>query len=94
MKWIGATNTFVRAPFVVEGVLIGLAGAVIPLVCFFFLYQKGIVLAMSRCGVLSGFMHFLPVGQLYKVLLPVALFLGAGIGFFGSFFTIRRQLKV
>lgn len=94
VKWIGATNAFVRTPFVVEGVVIGLVGAALPLAGFYFLYQEAVTLVMSRFGILSGFLAFLPVTDVYRVLLPVALLLGAGIGFCGSFFTIRRQLKV
>lgn len=94
VKWIGATNAFVRTPFVVEGVVIGLVGAALPLAGLYFLYQEAVTLVMSRFGILSGFLAFLPVTDVYRVLLPVALLLGAGIGFCGSFFTIRRQLKV
>lgn len=94
VKWIGATNAFVRAPFVVEGLLIGLIGAALPLIALYFLYGQAVSIVMNRFGILSSLLVFLPVETVFQVLMPVALLLGAGIGFFGSFFTIRRQLKV
>ena len=94
VKWIGATNAFVRAPFVVEGLLIGLIGAALPLIALYYLYEKTVRMVMSRFGILSNLLTFLPAGTVFRVLVPVALLLGAGIGFCGSFFTIRRQLKV
>lgn len=94
MKLIGATDFFVRAPFVVEGMLIGLIGAAIPLVILYFLYTKIIGHVMENFGILSNFLVFMPVQQLFKVLLPVGLLLGVGIGFIGSFSTVRKHLKI
>ena len=94
MRLIGATNFMIRAPFIVEGVMIGLIGALIPLAGTYFLYTKGIVYLSERFHVLSNLFYFVPVGEIYPLLIGAALILGVGIGFFGSFFTIRRSLKV
>ncbi|MEF9916794.1 MAG: permease-like cell division protein FtsX [Lachnospiraceae bacterium] len=94
MKYIGAKDSFVRAPFVIEGLLIGLVGAIIPLVTLYFLYNKAIVYIMTRFSLLNNILDFLPVGTVYKTLLPAGLMLGVGIGFVGSFFTIKKHLKV
>ena len=94
MKLIGATDFFVRAPFIVEGLIIGLIGAAIPLFVFYFLYKQTILVVEEKFGILSSLLQFLPVKELYHTLLPVALLLGIGIGFIGSFITIRKHLKV
>ena len=94
MKLIGATDFFVRAPFIVEGILIGLIGAALPLTAFYFLYKQVIQVIEEKFSVLSGILQFLPAGELYRILLPVGLILGIGIGFLGSFITIRKHLKV
>lgn len=94
MRLIGATNFMIRAPFIVEGVLIGLMGAVIPLAGMYFLYTKTVVYLMERFHILSNMLYFIPIGEIYPLMVGVALILGIGIGFFGSFFTIRKYLKV
>lgn len=94
MKLIGATNGFVKAPFVVEGIIIGLIGASIPLALLYFLYTKLINFMGDKFNILTGLLQFLPVGEMFRILLPVGLALGVGIGFFGSFFTIRKHLRV
>lgn len=94
MKYIGAKDGFVRAPFVIEGVVIGLIGAIIPLVLLYFMYGKAVSYILTRFNLLNNILDFLPVTEVYKVLLPVGLVLGVGIGFVGSFFTIRKHLKV
>ena len=94
MKYIGAKNSFVRMPFVIEGLLIGLVGATIPLTALFFLYEKAVSYILMKFQVLSNLLTFLPVTEVYKTLLPVGIALGLGIGFVGSFFTIRKHLKV
>lgn len=94
MRLIGATNFMIRAPFIVEGVVIGLIGAVIPLAGMYVLYTRMVVYLMERFHILSNMLYFIPIGNIYSVMVAVSMALGVGIGFFGSFFTIRRSLKV
>ncbi len=94
MKLIGATDFFVRAPFMVEGILIGLIGSVIPLSVLFIMYRKIIAYVGERFRWLNGILDFLPVEKVFATLVPVALVLGLGIGFLGSFMTIRKHLRV
>ncbi len=94
MKLIGAKDSFVRAPFIVEGITIGLIGSVIPLALLYFLYEKIVTYVSDTFAVLSSMINFVPVNELFEVLLPVSLVLGVGIGFIGSRFTLRRHLKV
>ena len=94
MKYIGATDFFVRAPFVVEGLIIGLVGATIPLGIIYFIYNNAITFVMERFSVLGDLLSFLPVDTVFAILIPVSLGLGAGIGFIGSFVTVRKHLRV
>ena len=94
MKLIGATDYFVRAPFVVEGVLIGLIGSVLPLLVLYLMYGRVISYIVNRFVFLNNVLNFLPVSVVFKTLVPVALILGVGIGFLGSRFTIRKHLSV
>lgn len=94
MKLIGATNLFVRAPFLIEGMLIGLIGAAIPLLLWFMIYGRVISYAMNNFSALTSIMTFLPVNDVFRTLLPVGVLLGMGIGLIGSIFTIRKHLKV
>lgn len=94
MKYIGATDFFVRSPFVIEGMLIGLFGSAIPLGVIYFIYNNAIYYVQDRFQVLSGILQFLPVGVIFETLIPVSLAIGVGIGFLGSFTTVRKHLRV
>ena len=94
MKLIGATDYMIRAPFVVEGVIIGLIGASIPLIAIYFLYRSTVEYVVTKFSILSGLFQFLPVEAIFPYMAVTALSLGLGIGFFVSFFTIRKHLKV
>ena len=94
MKYIGAKDFVVRSPFVIEGLIIGLFGAIIPLALLYFLYDKAVVYIMEKFSILKNIITFLPVGNVYIYLLPIGLAMGIGIGFLGSYFTVRKHLRV
>ncbi len=95
MKLIGSTNAFVRLPFILEGIIIGLIGAAIPLVILYFLYDKAVQYLVNRFNVLNDFMNgLIPVNRVFILLLPVGIVLGIGIGLIGSVATVRKHLKV
>lgn len=94
MKYIGATDSFVRSPFVLEGIVLGVIGAAIPLAALYFLYNSVVQYILSKFNVLTGIVDFIPVGQIYQTLLPIGLLLGIGIGLVGSFWTTRKHLNV
>ena len=94
MKYIGAKDFVVRSPFVIEGLIIGIFGAAIPLTLLYFLYDRAVEYIMTRFRILQNIIDFLPVGTVYQILLPIGLVMGIGIGFLGSFFTVRKHLKV
>lgn len=94
MKYIGAKDFVVRSPFVIEGLIIGVFGAAIPLALLYVLYDKAVAYVMTRFSILKNIITFLPVRSVYIYLLPIGLVMGIGIGFFGSFFTVRKHLRV
>lgn len=94
MKLIGATNSFARTPFLIEGVIIGLVGGMVPLAVLFFGYKELAGYVVREFKLLTGVLQFLPAEELFRTLFPIALILSVGIGFFGSFFTTRKHLKV
>lgn len=94
MKYVGATDGFVEAPFFVEGLTIGLIGAAVPVTILYFLYNNIIGAIASKFSLLSSILTFLPAGQVFAVLIPVSLVLGLAIGFLGSFFALRKHANV
>ena len=94
MRLIGATNFMIRAPFMVEGTILGLIGAAVPIGAMFFLYNKTVEFVMERFQLLSGVIRFLPIGEVYPTMAAISLALGGGLGFAVSFMTIRKHLRV
>ena len=94
MKYIGATDYFVRAPFVVEGMIIGAIGAAVPLGIIYVVYNTVVEFVVERFEMLSSLLNFIPVSEIFATLVPISLGLGIGIGFLGSFTTVRKHLRV
>lgn len=94
MKLIGATDFFVKAPFIVEGVVIGLIGSGLPLLVLHYFYNSVVVYVNDKFMGISNWLHFISVGEVFDSLIPISLCLGVGIGFLGSFVTIRKHLRV
>lgn len=94
MKYIGANDFFIRVPFIIEGMLIGLVGAALPLVIVYNIYNKVLEYVTSSFVIISEMLNFLPIDTVFDFLLPVSLLLGVGIGFLGSIGTVRKHLYV
>lgn len=94
MKYIGATDFFTRSPFVIEGIVIGLIGSFIPLIAVYFIYNEAMMYVAKRFPSLSQLMEFLPVEAVFTNLVPVCIGIGVGIGFIGSYTTVRKHLSV
>lgn len=100
MRLIGATNGMIRAPFVIEGTIIGSIGAFIPLVLLIYFYTR--ILATYRTyleqstglALFSDMVELVPIHEILPALLLAGLLLGTASGFFVSFFTVRKHLKV
>lgn len=94
MRLMGASDFFIRAPFIVEGVVIGIVGAAIPLVILLFSYNFIIEYITSKFNVILKWLSFLEAGQVFQILIPLCFLIGIGIGFIGSFVTVRRHLDI
>ena len=97
MRLIGATDFMIRAPFVVEGLLIGLLGALIPLAAVYYIYGRVMeyfIAWLSGLGTGFELMGLVPLDIIFPYLAGCGLLFGAGIGFIVSFFTIRKHLRV
>lgn len=94
MRLMGASDFFIRAPFIVEGVVIGIIGASIPLVILIVSYDSIINYINNKFNLLSGWLTFLEAAQIFRILIPVCLLIGIGVGFLGSFFTVRKHLNI
>ena len=79
MKYIGAKDFVVRSPFVIEGIIIGIFGALIPLALLYVLYDKAVQFIMEKFSILQNIIDFLPVWSVYRYLLPIGLAMGIGI---------------
>lgn len=94
MKLIGSTDFFVRFPFIVEGVIIGLIGAVIPVAILTVIYNKAMSYLITEFTSFTSKISFVSSNEIFAFMVPVALIIGAGIGFIGSMITIRKHLRV
>jgi len=91
MKYVGATNWFIRWPFILEGLLMGLVGAVIPLVALYYLYQY----ALDWVAVNNlAFISMLPLQEVILEVGRYLLPLGICLGILGSGFSIGRFLRI
>ncbi|MGP1433118.1 MAG: permease-like cell division protein FtsX [Catonella sp.] len=94
MRMVGATDFFISAPFIIEGVVIGIIGAVLPLGLLYFIYNSAVKVLSERFNTLVNILVFIDIRDEFRVLVPVSLVIGIGIGFVGSFFTVRRHIDV
>ncbi len=94
MKYVGATDWFIRWPFIIEGLIIGLIGAAIPSVLCFFGYYKLYGFFTSQYSALRSIIELRTAEDLFIVIIPVSLLVGMLIGAVGSISSIRKHLNV
>lgn len=93
MKYIGATNWFIRGPFLVEGIIIGLISALAAGGIVYIVYSNALeVIGMKVMTILSS--PLVPAEYLMQNLLIIFIALGVGIGSTGSIISMRRFLEV
>ena len=93
MHLIGASDFFIRGPFIVEGLIIGLLGVFIPLSVLYALYYKVIAAVASRFSGIFSDVKFVSIKEVFSFILPISFAMGLGIGVLGSSFTLSKQLK-
>jgi len=94
MKYVGATNSFIRWPFIVEGIIIGVLAALFTMLIIYFGYTivvQKIMLALSHIKISVALLTF---KELYKLILIVYMTLGIGIGVLGSSISMKKYLEV
>jgi len=93
MKYIGATNWFIRWPFIIEGMTLGFLGAAIALgsvyVLYGFIFSK---LSSEAYSLIGGYL--LPISTIFDNIAIIFASMGIGIGVLGSLVSLRRYLKV
>lgn len=94
MKYVGATDWFIRWPFIIEGIIIGLVGALIPTILGLPLYGKTISLFYQYVPFVENFVRFRLTGDVFSFVLPAALCFGVLLGVIGSVTSIRKHLQV
>ena len=94
MKYVGAGDFIVRGPLVIEGMLIGLIGSLIPLALIYVLYGEAVEYFSSKFSILSMFLQFYSPAVIFQKLMPITLGVGVGIGILGSLSSVRRHLNV
>lgn len=92
MKMVGATNWFIRWPFLFEGILIGILGSIIPIALVIFGYDALYNEITTRYPTL--FIDLLPVYPFVFEVSALLVLMGVTIGLWGSFTSIRKYLKV
>lgn len=93
MRYIGAGSGFIRGPLILEGVIIGILGAAIPLVAVWFGYPAVVEHIRSQYINLSNIFGFISREELFAFIAPVSAVLAVGIGILGSLLSIRKHLK-
>jgi cell division protein FtsX len=94
MKYVGATDWFIRWPFIIEGVVIGLVGAIIPCIFCWFGYVELVDYFNDNVHILNDIARLRPASEIFVVITPVSLLVGALLGSIGSVSSIRKHLRV
>ena len=92
MKYVGATDWFIRWPFIIEGVIMGIIGAIIPMAISWFLYDK--VIGMIQSYIMFSLTSFVHSIDIFSVLFPAAILSGILLGVIGSVTSIHKHLQV
>ena len=94
MKYVGATDWFIRWPFIIEGIIIGLIGAILPMLVGMPMYGKTVSLFYNHIPFVENFVRFRVVGDVFSFVLPAALIFGILLCVVGSVTSIRKHLQV
>ncbi|WP_060788266.1 permease-like cell division protein FtsX [Geobacillus zalihae] len=92
MRLVGATNGFIRWPFFLEGLWLGMLGALFPIAALSIVYYN--VYQVYEQWVSLPFFELLPFSPFMWQLSGLLLVIGAGIGIWGSVMSVRKFLKV
>lgn len=94
MKYVGATDWFIRWPFVIEGIIIGIIGSIIPIVICIFGYNEVVSLIYEKIPFVKNYIEFKDTLSMFLAIAPVTVVLGALLGVIGSVNSIKKHLNV
>ncbi len=94
MKYVGATDSFIKIPFIGEGMIIGFLGSSISAISVYFCYDYVLNYIKNKFVTLPTFFTLISTNELMLKLFPIAILLGVFIGAVGSASSIRKYLKV
>lgn len=94
MKYVGATNGFIRWPFIIEGIIIGVVSAMISILVLGLGYNFVINKIMESSVTSMINITLLPFAEIFELVIVVYLGLGIGIGALGSIISMRKYLEV
>ena len=94
MKYVGATDWFIRWPFVIEGLLIGIIGAAIPCIASWYGYDKVVAVIYDKAPIIQTLFKFVAGREIFGFVVPICLLIGAVLGVLGSANAIRKHLNV
>lgn len=93
MKYVGATNWYIRVPYIVEGALVGLAGALLAWLAIWVTYGRIYDLLMVGTKP-TDFLAMVAPAAISRQILAVNLLIGVGVGSLGSAISVRRHIQV
>ena len=94
MKYVGATNSFIRWPFIVEGIIIGIISALLTILIIYGGYTFIISKILGVFNSIQVNVSLLTFKDMYQMILIVYMALGIGIGVLGSSISMRKYLEV
>ncbi len=94
MKYVGATNNFIRWPFIVEGVIIGIISGIISILLIGIIYNAALEPATNMLSTILKDFSLLTFADMFNYILITYTALGVGIGTIGSIISMRKYLKV
>ncbi|MBR3697547.1 MAG: permease-like cell division protein FtsX [Clostridia bacterium] len=94
MKYVGATNSFIRGPFLVEGVIIGIFAAFVTVILITFTYDAVATQIVTSQVLQVMNVTLLQYSEILKLIIIVYVVLGVGIGMIGSGLSMRKYLEV
>lgn len=94
MKYVGATNSFIRWPFIVEGIIIGIISALIAIILIGTIYTLMFNKLSVGIGEFNIPVNLLTFSEMFNLIITLYLLLGIGIGSVGSIISMRKYLKV
>ncbi|HBN84722.1 MAG TPA: hypothetical protein DDZ89_12850 [Clostridiales bacterium] len=94
MKYVGATEDFIRWPFILEGMILGVLGAIISIFLVLYVYEQFLIYYYSQGSMFFNLFQFVKISDISVILAVIFTAFGVGIGVFGSITSMNKYLKL